>query len=78
MEFLNLTDLHNPRNITSIWYKSGGIITIDSETQGFQECENRIEIWEKLPDGRLIRPFKTFKKNVNLVSFNNADWVILD
>ena len=53
MNFLELNNLHNPEKIVSIMHKDGTFYDI-SKNQGFQETNGRIEIWEKLDDGRLM------------------------
>ena len=50
---LQLTDLYNPNGITSISTKYGMIEL--AENQEFQEYPGSIELWQKLPDGRLIK-----------------------
>ena len=63
MDFLNLSDLHNPDKTTGILLKDTTYI-VASQNQGFQETKGRYELWEKLKDGRLLMVIRWNKKSV--------------
>lgn len=72
MEYLNLTDLHNPNKIMGVWHSMKGVI-MSTKNQSFQEYPKTIELWEKLDDGRLLRVDRYFKKSLawNMI---NGEW----
>ena len=54
MKHLELLDLHNAENINAILTTREGFITAGYD-QGFQIYPKRIELWQKLPDRRLLK-----------------------
>lgn len=55
MTDLTLNDLHNPYKITAILvYRTDDFIEA-ADNQGFQETPGKIELWQKMNDGRLLR-----------------------
>ena len=54
MEQLQLTDLHNPEKVKAIFTSKEGYIEAGPD-QGFQCLPKRVELWQKLEDGRLLK-----------------------
>ena len=50
---LSIKDLYNPNNIQSILTTNDGYV-VAGDNQGFQEYENKIELWEEV-DGLLFK-----------------------
>ena len=66
---MELVDLHNPNKITAFFHKRG--YWVEAETfQGFQEYPGSLELWQMLPDGRLLRVQRWLKKSVVLTQNN--------
>ena len=76
MKFPEFNDLYNPENITSFLHTTKGHIVL-ADNQAFQAYYNAkypngkpkltsLEIWEKLPDGRLLRV--TFFKATSIIA----------
>ena len=65
--------LFNPNNIEGILiWKSGRSIEIaKGENQAFQEYPKSVELWEQLPDGRILRVQRWLKKTVTHFLINN-------
>lgn len=63
---LELTDLHNPRHIDSLFHLARQHWIEKSENQGWQEYPGSVELWEKLPDGRLVRVQRWLKRSVGI------------
>jgi hypothetical protein len=61
---LQLSDLQNPKGITELFHLKNQHWIVKSDNQGFQEMPGSYELWEKLPDGRLLRVQRWLKKSV--------------
>ena len=61
---MTLSDLHNPRNIDCLFHLKRQIWIEKSDNQGWQEYPGSVELWEVLPDGRLVRVQRWLKRSV--------------
>jgi len=75
MKDLQLSDLHNPNNITEIFLRNGPVVGIKPGFTAFQELKKSVEIWEKMPDGRLLKVVGFNKSSISYVCYNHSqDW----
>lgn len=70
---LRLSDLHNPRKVTSILHSKAGYIVLNPKNQGFQEWPGSWELWQKMEDGRLMRVVRCLKKCVIATYTDNIE-----
>jgi len=66
MQNLTLNDLVNPREIKAVLVcnsKQNAIVEA-CDDQGFQEYPGSIELWQSLPDSRLLRVKRWLKKSI--------------
>lgn len=69
---LQLTDLHNPHNITAIMSTSGQFTERDKTDQGFQETKGRYELWQKMDNGHLMK-VKGWNKKAILATYKDSE-----
>lgn len=68
---MTLNDLHNPRKIESLFHLKKQHYIEKSENQGWQEYPGSVELWEVIPDGRLLRVQRWLKRSVEI--YTEAD-----
>jgi hypothetical protein len=63
-----ISELHNPNNIIGFLHVNGNEYKLNNN-QGFQEYPRSLELWEKLPDGRLVLLKRWYKKSICFLMF---------
>ena len=63
---MNLTDLNNPRGITSIYIENSRHqhTVVLAARQGFQENKGSVELWEESDNGLMYRVSRWLKKSI--------------
>lgn len=78
MKDMTLKDLYNPNKITGIFprydtrAKFNWPVTDLDESQAFQEYPKLIELWEQLPDGRLLIVKRWRKSSIYAIEYDNG------
>jgi len=61
---MELSELHNPNKIESIYLMKKGNWVGHGEDQAFQEWPGSVELWQKMENGLLLRVCRWLKKSV--------------
>jgi len=68
----NLSELYNPNGIKGIWTAKMGFI-VESENQSFQEFPKKVELWQMLEDGRLLKIGGWLKTSIPFACYKRTD-----